>query len=189
MCGREICSNAIGAVRPPPSVKYAEDTARPSQPARPHFMTTRQVAAERFPAWNQVSVPALCAIDQLPGNGGVSRVSTLLWHVMQDLSAQRCKRVLLNAAGAERLTARDKGRFAANVIAGQLTNAFDWLFFDHLGPATVQSVLPRRLRRPYGIFLHSIESWNDLNPIQRSTLKEATVRIACSQHPAPRILT
>jgi glycosyltransferase involved in cell wall biosynthesis len=133
--------------------------------------------------------PALCTIDQLPGNGGVSRVSTLLWHVMRDLSEQRCKRVILNAGGAERITARDKGRFAAQVIAGQLTRAFDWLFFDHLGPAAVQSLLPARLRRPYGIFLHSIEAWNDLNPDRRRALKEATVRIANSEYTAQRILT
>jgi phosphatidylinositol alpha-1,6-mannosyltransferase len=140
-------------------------------------------------AADEVSGPALCTIDQLPGNGGVSCVSTLLWHVMQDLSEQRCKRVILNAAGAERITARDKGRFAAKVIAGQLTNAFDWLFFDHLGPATVQSLLPARLRRPYGIFLHSIEAWNDLNPGKRRALKEARVRIANSEYTAQRILT
>jgi len=134
-----------------------------------------------------VSGPALCTIDQLPGNGGVSRVSTLLWRVMQDLCGERCKRVILSADGTAPLRARDKGRFAATVIAGQLTNAFDWLFFDHLGPATVQSVLPRYLRRPYGIFLYSIEAWNDLNLVQRHTLKAATVRVACSHHTAQRI--
>jgi len=99
-------------------------------------MRTGQVDAD------DVSGPALCTIDQLPGNGGVSRVSTLLWHVIQDLSEQRSRLVILNAAGAERITARDKGRFAAQVIAGQLTNAFVWLFFDHRGPVIVQSLLP-----------------------------------------------
>jgi phosphatidylinositol alpha-1,6-mannosyltransferase len=135
-----------------------------------------------------MSTPVLCTIDQRAGNGGIARVSAILWRVIRDLSNDQSKLIALFPSGSESITAFDKVRFATKVIAGQLAKEFDWLFFDHLGPATVQGFVPRVVRRPYGVFLHSVEAWRDLTDVQSWTLKQATVRIANSKYTAQRTL-
>jgi phosphatidyl-myo-inositol dimannoside synthase len=133
-------------------------------------------------------MPVLCTIDQEPGNGGIARVSALLWRVMKELPGAPSRLIALFPPGAQSITVFDKVRFATKVLASQVGKDFDWFFFDHLGPATVQAFLPRPVRRPYGIFLHSVEVWRDLNDIQIRTLKKATVRIANSNYTAQRTL-
>jgi phosphatidyl-myo-inositol dimannoside synthase len=135
-----------------------------------------------------MSTSALCTIDQRQGNGGIARVSALLWSVMRDLSNGESKLITLFSPRSESITAIDKVRFATKVVAGQLAGDFDWLFFDHLGPATVQRFVPRFVRRPYGVFLHSVEVWRGLSDVRVRTLKQATVRVANSNYTAQRTL-
>jgi phosphatidylinositol alpha-1,6-mannosyltransferase len=75
----------------------------------------------------------------------------------------------------------DKARVALGVAAGQLRGTTDWLFFDHIGPAAIQALIPRPYRRPYGVFLYSIEVWGHLDRLSLLALRKADVRIAISQ--------
>ena len=128
----------------------------------------------------------LCTVDQSPGNGGISRVSCLLWEVMKKRLQNQCECITLVPPGVKHVTPLNKVKFTARLLGGQLFNQFDWLLFDHIGPATSQMFLPRSFRRPYGLFIHSIEVWNDLTPIRLRTLHEATIRIANSSYTAER---
>lgn len=132
--------------------------------------------------------PVLCTIDQRPGNGGIARVSLLVWQVMQKLSQGNCRALSLFPPESDAATYGDKARFVAQVVAGQLRGEFEWLFFDHAGPAVAQLLVPRSHRRPYGIFLHSVEVWNELSPATLRTLQGATLRIANSRYTAERTL-
>jgi glycosyltransferase involved in cell wall biosynthesis len=78
-------------------------------------------------------------------------------------------------------------RFSAKVIWRQLRGSCDVVFFDHVGLARVQSLIPRFLRRPYGVFLHSIEAWAPLNRNRLKTLANAKLRIANSNYTAARV--
>ena len=131
-------------------------------------------------------VPALCTIDQRPGNGGIARVSTLLWQVMQDMSAERCALITLMSGSSQSATLLDKTRFASKVVAGQLKRNFSWLMFDHLALTSTQRLVPAPYRRPYGVFLHSVEVWDALSATKLDLLKRATVRIANSNYTVQR---
>src|SRR5690606_33010685 len=64
----------------------------------------------------------------------------------------------------------------------------DFWMFNHLGPARAQLRIPRRFRRPYGVFIHGIEAWGpELGADRRRVLKEAAVRIANSAYTAGRV--
>lgn len=130
--------------------------------------------------------PLLCTIDQRLGHGGIARVSLLVWQVMRSLSRDSCRALSLLPPDADTASYWDKTRFISKVVAGQLRGDFQWLFFDHVGPAMAQLFVPRRYRRPYGIFLHSVEVWNELSSVTVRTLREATVRIANSAYTAER---
>lgn len=130
--------------------------------------------------------PVLCTIDQSLGNGGIARVSLLLWQVMRGISRDTCRTLSLLPPESEAATYWNKVRFAARLFGGQFRGEFEWLFFDHLGPAVAQLMVPGRYRRPYGVFLHSIEAWNELSPTALRTLREATVRVANSDYTAQR---
>jgi phosphatidyl-myo-inositol dimannoside synthase len=131
--------------------------------------------------------PVLCTINQSPGNGGVARVSLLVWQVMRRLLQDHCRGLSLSPPESEVATYLEKCRFVARIVTGQVRGEFEWLFFDHLGPAVTQLLVPRPYRRPYGIFLHSVEVWNELSPTKLHTLKGATVRIANSRYTAERV--
>ena len=64
----------------------------------------------------------------------------------------------------------------------------DWLFYDHVGPAAIQAVIPRPWRRPYGIFLYSIEVWGQLDRLALEALRMADVRLAISQFTAEKTM-
>jgi phosphatidyl-myo-inositol dimannoside synthase len=130
--------------------------------------------------------PVLCTIDQRPGKGGIARVSLLLWKVMQARFPDRCRCVtLLPTGGSARW--RHKISFMSTIVGGQLARDTDWLLFDHLGPAMTQLLVPKPFRRPYAVFLHSVEVWNPIGPSKLRTLRGAAVRLANSGYTAQRI--
>lgn len=128
-----------------------------------------------------------CTITQEPGQGGIARVSSLLWAVMRKRSPDSWQLLTAITPGAGKLTLFDKMRFSCKVIWRQLSGGCDILFFDHLGLARVQRLVPQRFRRPYGIFLHSIEAWTPLSKNRVLTLANARVRIANSHYTANRV--
>ena len=128
-----------------------------------------------------------CTVTQEPGHGGIARVSSLLWNVMRTRSPDSWQLLTAQTPGAGRLTWFDKVRFSFTVIWRQLNGSCDVLFFDHLGLARVQRIVPRVFRRPYGVFLHSIEAWTPLNSNRRGILRNAKLRVANSNYTARRV--
>jgi len=79
-------------------------------------------------------------------------------------------------------------RFGLSLLQGELGGRTDWWIFNHVGIARTQRVIPRRLRRPYAVFLNGIEVWSpQLSRDRLSTLAEATLRISISHHTARRV--
>ena len=96
---------------------------------------------------------------------------------------------MLTASSREsgELSRWDKVTFSKRVIERQLFGECDFLFFDHLGLARVQSLIPSCLRRPYGVFLHSVEAWAPLSPTRLKALVQADIRVANSHYTAERV--
>jgi phosphatidylinositol alpha-1,6-mannosyltransferase len=69
----------------------------------------------------------------------------------------------------------------------QLFGNCDLLLFDHLGLARVQSFVPSSIRRPYAVFLHSIEAWEPLEGSRMRALRDAKIRVANSYFTAARV--
>ncbi len=128
-----------------------------------------------------------CTVTQEPGHGGISRVSSLVWEIVRSRYGAGCALLTASGAGRDSPDITDKIGFTARAIALQLQASRGVLFFDHIGLARVQTLLPRSLRRPYGIFLHSIEAWDPLSPNRLKALQGASVRIANSHYTANRI--
>ena len=123
----------------------------------------------------------------MAGQGGIARVSCLLWRVIQDLYPNSCEMVIAASSGPDRFGWADKAGFAGTVALRQIRRKCDVVFFDHLGLARAQALVPRSHRRPYGVFLHSIEAWTTLSRDRRQALANAKVRVANSYHTAARI--
>lgn len=133
------------------------------------------------------SYPLLCAVTQEPGHGGIARVSTLLWNVLQETSGPDCRRITLIPEGFQPPSAIDKIRFVRALAGEMIFGSVDWIIFDHLSLARVQRVVPRAYRRPYAVFLYSFEGWSPLSPRLKEVLRQARVRIAISNYTAQRI--
>ena len=131
--------------------------------------------------------PLFCAVTHKAGQGGIARVSALLWRVVQDLYPDSSDLVIAAKSGPERFGWVDKLGFAGTVARRQVRQECDVLFFDHLGLARVQGFVPRSHRRPYGVFLHSFEAWMPLSPDRRQALINAKLRVANSHHTAARV--
>lgn len=128
-----------------------------------------------------------CTVTQRPGQGGIARVSSLLWRILESRYSSSCDRLVAAGPGRDSPNLIDKTRFSAQVVASQVRGACSALLFDHLGLSRAQTLVPESLRRPYGIFLHSIEAWAPLTPNRLKALVEARVRIANSHYTAKRI--
>jgi phosphatidyl-myo-inositol dimannoside synthase len=135
------------------------------------------------------AIPALlhCTVTREPGHGGIARVSSLVWQVMESLYPGSCELLEAAAKQTDSISLSRKIAFCSTAVRKQLSGQCDLLFFDHLGLARVQSIIPAQLRRPYGIFLHSIEAWNSLSSDRLRTLVQAKVRVANSHYTAARI--
>jgi len=60
------------------------------------------------------------------------------------------------------------------------------LVFDLLGLARPLAFLPRSIRPPYLVALHGLEIWRPLSPLSGCSLREASLRLACSRHTRDR---
>jgi phosphatidylinositol alpha-1,6-mannosyltransferase len=129
--------------------------------------------------------PVLATFTQTPGRGGIARVSALLWQVMMDTSENDCKVVAVSREGTA-AGAVGKVRFTCRLAAEQVSGGVDWIVFDQLGLARVQRVIPARFRRPYAVFLHSVEVWQPLASARLHVLRNATVRMANSEYTVAR---
>ena len=133
------------------------------------------------------SSPVLCSVIQEPGHGGIARVARMIWHVLKETSGIQCRLITLIPKGLDPPKAIDKLRFVKTVAGGLVCRNIDWILFDHLNLARVQRVVPKPFRRPYAVFLYSIEAWSPLNPRLKEILRQASVRIAISNYTAQRV--
>lgn len=133
------------------------------------------------------SYPLLCTVTQEPGHGGIARVSTLLWDVLQQTSGAHCRRITLIPKGFQPPSAIDKIRFVKALAEEMIFGSVDWVIFDHLFLARAQKFVPRAYLRPYAVFLYSFEAWSVLTPKLEEVLRQARVRIAISHYAARRI--
>jgi glycosyltransferase involved in cell wall biosynthesis len=128
-----------------------------------------------------------CAITHEAGHGGIARVSSLLWLIVQSKYPDSCNLVTVAPPGRDRLNWINKVNFFATAALPQIRGDCDAVFFDHLGLARVQRLIPHSKRRPYGVFLHSIEAWTPLTRNRLQILVDAKVRIANSHYTAARV--
>ncbi len=131
--------------------------------------------------------PAFCTVTQKPGHGGIARVSSLISTCLEHWLGDRFQLFTLLNGNDDRPTLWRKLAFAERLLQAQLQRRPDWVLFDHLQLATVQNLVPRAFRRPYAIFLHSIEVWNPLSPIRKQALLGAGLLIANSSYTARRV--
>jgi phosphatidyl-myo-inositol dimannoside synthase len=128
----------------------------------------------------------LGTITQERGNGGIARVSVLIWRAMEELVGDNRRMVsVLNHSG--RATRLEKLRFAWKLVGIEWRGKVKWIVFDHLGIAGVQNLVPQSRRAPYAVFLHGVEAWCPLSPRQKRVLRSAAIRIANSHYTAKRV--
>lgn len=131
--------------------------------------------------------PLLCTINSGKGEDGVSRVSHLLWQVLNRATDGRCRHLNLLPEGKTLAAASDKLKFARRMLAEHLRGRIEWIMYDHIGPARIQGLIPGPLARPYALFLHSIEVWSPLSAGRKRILRDARVRIANSHYTRQRV--
>lgn len=133
--------------------------------------------------------PGLTAITFNHDGGGVAAVARLVRRVFEDEWGSECAVYELSpTAVPPSAIGRTAGRlrFGARVAAAEVTGQSDWLFHSHLAVARVQRFIPRRLSRPYAVFLHGIEVWTPLTLSERRLLAGAALVVTNSAHTARR---
>jgi phosphatidylinositol alpha-1,6-mannosyltransferase len=133
-------------------------------------------------------VPTLAAITLDPTGGGVALVARLLWQVLRERHADATLRTMFDGVNHP-ATMPEKLAFGAALTSAQVFGRTDWVLFSHLGLAQVQNVLPSPVRRPYAVFLHGIEAWNEMSGAERLALSRATLRFSNSRYTADRVMT
>src|SRR5689334_19241774 len=113
-----------------------------------------------------MDAPTLAAITFHTSGGGVAAVARLLWKVIDDRWSGARTLVMFDHP-TRPATLTEKARFSSALVREQARGATDWILFSHLGLAQVQNAVPRRWRRPYGVFLHGIEAWGKLTLAQK----------------------
>ncbi len=131
--------------------------------------------------------PTVAAITLNPTGGGIAVVSNLLWRVVRDQWGSAARLLTMFDHESRPASFSEKARYTTALMSAQAFGRTDWILFTHLALAKIQTAVPRRLRRPYGVFLHGIEAWNGLTPVEKQALSGARIRIANSTYTAARI--
>jgi phosphatidyl-myo-inositol dimannoside synthase len=131
---------------------------------------------------------ALAAATLTPAGDGIAYAARLLHRAMADLGGGDPALVELGVGGSDPVALRTRVQFFARLARLQSLRRVNWVLFTHVGIARAQLRVPRKFRRPYGVFLHGIEAWSaTLDSERRAALREARVRIAISPHTARRV--
>ena len=91
--------------------------------------------------------------------GGVEAASNLFSRALRDWADRREPRYNYERIELAGSSVWQKVRGCARVLLAQRGNPRAVLFFDHIGPARLQAIVPATWRRPYAVFLHGIEVW------------------------------
>jgi len=117
---------------------------------------------------------------------GVAYVGRLLRSALQEL-AHELVVVELGLTSLRPHSAMRRGKFAARLARAQVRHEPDFWIFSHADLARAHYALPKRLRRPYAVFIHGPETWLPLLDRKRiHVLRSAAVRCANSRHTARR---
>ncbi len=136
---------------------------------------------------SQLGRPGLAAVRIDAAADGVAYVARLLARALESLgaSAHYAELAPRSSAGPK---ASEQLRFLGRVASMQM-HSVDWMLYSHLGLARVHRFVPRRWRRPYAVFLHGIEVWDDaLSHDRRTALRGARLRLANSSYTARRVV-
>lgn len=137
----------------------------------------------------RVGRAGLAVVTLASGADGVAYVGRLLHRALRDAAGEDPWTVALDPASTDGVTAGERLRFSRRLISSQITGRVDWLVFNHVGIARLQSKLPAALRCPYAVFVHGVEVWPpDLSGDRLATLSGAAVRIANSEYTALRTM-
>ncbi len=113
-------------------------------------------------------------------HGGIQAASALFGRALQAWAHLRCleyKRIeVASVSWWTRL------RVATRVQMEQGPHSQGVLFFDHVGPARLQALVPGSLRRSYAVFLHGIEVWRTPLPTTTAALRQAKLLLSNSDH-------
>jgi phosphatidyl-myo-inositol dimannoside synthase len=132
--------------------------------------------------------PGLAAVSFAETSGGLAYAARLMRYALTQWCGSAPWTAALEPARYGRVSAAERARFSARVVAAQLSGRVDWLLFNHLGVARVQRLLPPGARRPYAVFVHDVEAWDpDLSDERRTVLREAAVRVSNSRYTADRV--
>ena len=72
-------------------------------------------------------------------------------------------------------------------IAAQVVLRPDFVLYDHVDVAQCQMILPRFLRRPYGVWVHGIEVWKPLPARKLAALRNASLLLVNSRFTKQRL--
>lgn len=131
---------------------------------------------------------ALACASPRSGADGVAYVGRLLERALGDITGVPPRAVDLEPAAPGRLSLLQRVRFTGRVVAPQVGGLVDWVFYNHVGIARAQRVAPRRVARPYAVFVHGIEVWGTpLDAERRGVLRDARIVVANSRLTADRV--
>jgi phosphatidylinositol alpha-1,6-mannosyltransferase len=127
--------------------------------------------------------------------GGTAHVGRLYARATATAAAARglpCE--VLSLRGGEGLVPgvgiRDFGgaqlRLAAAVLRRQVLGRVGAVFFDHPGPARVQTLVPARRRAAYGVLVHGIDVWGRLSRQRSAALRGARLLLSHSTYARAR---
>ncbi len=133
--------------------------------------------------------PGLAAVTFSDHGGGIAAVARLLRHVLDEATGRPVPAFALSAHPVSFDTGTAaRVVFGGRLAAAQLAGRCDWMLFTHLSLALAQMRIPRRIRRPYAVFLHDIEAWTPLSGIRGRALAGAFLRLANSQFTAQQVM-
>jgi phosphatidylinositol alpha-1,6-mannosyltransferase len=135
-----------------------------------------------------VRAPLLAAITLHQSGGGIALVSSLLRRALVERWQSDTYLVTMFDHENHPATFSEKARFAMSVRRRQVLDQTDWVLFSHFALARVQQFVPSSYRRPYGVFVHGIEVWNDLTAREKQLLARADIRLANSRYTADRVM-
>lgn len=122
------------------------------------------------------------------GGDGVAYAALLLERALSQLAETDLEILQLAPRHAGKPSALEQARFAFGLFVAQLFDRRGWLLFNHVGIARAQILLPRVVRRPYGVLLCGIEAWDpELSPARKHALRSARLRLAISKYTAARV--
>ena len=132
--------------------------------------------------------PALAAITLQRGGDGVAYAGALLERALAAIAGSAPYVVELSPANPEGPTLAEEARFVLRLSVAQLRHTDSWWLFNHVNIARAQRVIPRPIRRRYAVLLCGVEAWDpSLSPDRKTTLRDASARIAISQFTARRV--